>query len=63
MTKQEVIDAFKTELSKTYTIQTSRFSGGKLVETVDTEYPNAFVNFNREVIEAALRLLEESYDL
>ena len=63
MTKQEVIDTFKTELSKTYTIRTHEYSGGKLVNTRDTEYPNAYVNFDRKVIEAALQLLEESYDL
>ena len=58
MTKTEVIDALKTELSKTYVIRTTHYEKGNIVETSDTEYPNVYLSFNRPVIEAALALLE-----
>lgn len=58
MTKTEVIDALKTELSKTYAIRTTRYKGGKVTETFDTKFPNEYLSFNRPVIEAALALLE-----
>lgn len=63
MTRQEVIDAFKTELSKTYTIRVTDYKNGEVVSTNDTEYPNRFLSFDREIIDAALALLEEQYDI
>ena len=39
MEKQQVIDAFKTELSKTYTIRTTKYENGKVIDTNDTHYP------------------------
>lgn len=59
MEKQQVIDAFKTELSKTYTIRTIKYENGKVIDTNDTHYPNSYLNFNRSIIEAALAYLEE----
>ena len=59
MTKQEVIDALKTELSKSYVIRTTYYRGGEKTMTEDTEYPNVLLSFDRHVIEAALKLLEE----
>jgi hypothetical protein len=58
MTKTEVIDALKTELSKTYVIRTTQYESGKIVKTSDREYPNEYLSFDRPVIEAALALLE-----
>lgn len=63
MTRQEVIDALKTELSKTYTIRTTKYEDGKVIDTKDTTYPNALLTFSRDVIEAAVAVLEEQYDL
>ena len=59
MEKQQVIDAFKTELSKTYTIRTTKYENGKVIDTNDTNYTNSYLNFNRSIIEAALAYLEE----
>lgn len=58
MTRQEIIDAFKTELNKTYTIQNEN---GAKIETKEEAYP--ILAFNRDVIEAALKVLEEQHDL
>lgn len=63
MTRQEVIDALKTELSKTYAIRTTHYENGEIVNTEKVEFPNNYLNFQRPVIEAALALLEEQYDL
>jgi hypothetical protein len=63
MTRQEVIDSFKKELSKSYIIRVTSYKDGQTVNTTDTEYPNSILNFERPVIEAALALLEEQYDL
>lgn len=63
MTRQEIIDAFKTELSKTYVIRTTRYENGEIVNTEKAEFPNNYLNFQRPVIEATLALLEEQYDL
>lgn len=63
MTRQEVIDALKKELRKTYTIRTEKYEDGKVIDTIDTTYPNVLLTFNRNVIEAALKLLEEEYDI
>ncbi len=59
MEKQQVIDVFKTELSKTYTIRTTTYENGKVIDTTDTHYPNSYLNFDRSIIEAALAYLEE----
>ena len=58
MTKQEMIDALKTELSKTYTIRTTSYEHGKVTDTHDTTYPSSLLTFDREIIEAILNLLE-----
>lgn len=63
MTRIEVIDALKTELSKTYVIQTTYYENGARIKTEDTEYPNVILTFDRPVIEAALELLEGQYDI
>lgn len=63
MTRQEIIDVFKTELSKTYTIRTTQYEDGIKVRTKEEAYPNALLSFNRDVIEAALKVLEEQYDI
>lgn len=59
MTRQEIIDAFKTELNKTYAIRTTRYENGKAVDITETIYPNSLVSFNREIIEAALEELND----
>lgn len=63
MTRFEVIDALKTELSKTYVIRTTHYEDGAKIKTEDKEYPNTLLSFDRPVIEAALELLEEQYDI
>lgn len=63
MTRQEVIDSFKKELSKSYIIRVTDYKDGQIVNTTDTEYPNSILSFERQVIEAALALLEEQYDI
>ena len=63
MTRIEVIDALKTELSKTYVIQTTYYKDGAKIKTEDTEYPNTLLTFDRPVIETALELLEGQYDI
>ena len=62
MTRQEVIDALKTELSKSYTIRVTKYEDGKAVNTTDHIHPNAFLNFDRKVIEATLNILEGEND-
>lgn len=63
MTRIEVIDALKAELSKTYVIRTTHYKDGAKIKTEDTEYPNVILTFDRPVIEAALELLEGQYDI
>ncbi len=63
MTKIEVINALKTELNKTYTVRVTHYKDGKIVKVSNTEHPNMYLGFNRPVIEAALKLLEEQYDI
>ena len=63
MTRIEVIDVLKTELSKVYTITTTKYEDGKVVDTIDTSFPNNYMSLKRDVVESALRLLEEPYDL
>ena len=59
MTRQEVIDAFKSQLSRFYNIRISTYKDGKLIEMRDTAHPESTLNFDRSVIEAALELLEK----
>ena len=59
MTKQEVIDELKTKLSETYTIRTTSYKDGKIVDTHDKTYSNVCLSFDREIIEEALKYLEE----
>lgn len=63
MTRIEVIDALKTELSKTYVIRTTHYEDGAKIKTEVKEYPNTLLTFDRPVIEAALELLEGQYDI
>lgn len=63
MTRIEVIDALKAELSKTYVIRTTHYKDGAKIKTEDTEYPNLVLTFDRSIIEAALALLEEQYEI
>ena len=58
MTRQEIIDAFKTELNKSYMMRTVTYKNLTPIKIKETEYPQLSLTFDRSIIEAALVLLE-----
>lgn len=63
MTRQEIINTFKTELNKSYTIHTITYKNLIPIKIKETEYPQLSLTFDRSIIEAALVLLETENEI